>query len=94
MRQAKRRMPPSRGGVGDELSSRQDDDDDDGGQWEDYTCQGSFEDLIRSLEVVLREWGACDTGIVQQLTDSWRAILLRWPCGLDTVSTNSTVELI
>lgn len=66
VRQAERRMPPSRGGVGDELNSRldDDDDDDDGGQWEDYTCQGSFEDLIRSLEVVLREWGACDTGIL------------------------------
>lgn len=34
----------------------------DDGQWEDYTCQGSWEDFIRSLEGVLRDWKSCNTG--------------------------------
>lgn len=53
-------MAPSGGAVGDELGSRVDDED---GQWEDYTCQGSFEELVRTVELVLREWRACGTGM-------------------------------
>lgn len=53
-------MAPSGGTAGDELSSQVDDED---GQWEDFTCQGSFEELVRSVELVLREWGACGTGV-------------------------------
>lgn len=34
----------------------------DDGQWEDYTCQGSWEDFIRALEGVLRDWKSCNTG--------------------------------
>lgn len=55
------RMSPSGGVVGEEVSSQV--DDEDGQQWEDYTCQGSFEDLVRAVELVLREWRACDTGV-------------------------------
>lgn len=32
------------------------------GDWEDFTCVTSWEDLVRSLEDVLRSWNACDTG--------------------------------
>lgn len=53
-------MAPSGAAVGGELSSQVDDEE---GQWEDYTCQGSFEELVRSVEVVLREWRACGTGV-------------------------------
>lgn len=35
----------------------------DDGRWEDYTCQGSWEDFIRSLESVLRDWKSCNTGV-------------------------------
>lgn len=41
------------------------DDDDDAhqhGQWEDYTCATPWEDFVRALEDVLREWKACGTG--------------------------------
>lgn len=32
------------------------------GQWEDFTCATPWEDFVRSLEEVLREWKCCDTG--------------------------------
>lgn len=54
------KMAPSGGAVGHDFSSQVDDED---GQWEDYTCQGSFEELVRSVELVLRDWGACGTGV-------------------------------
>eukprot|EP00752_Nemacystus_decipiens_P004283 g3912.t1 len=54
-------MAPSGGAVGDEFSIQVDVED---GQWEDYTCQGSFEELVRSVELVLREWRACGTDLV------------------------------
>lgn len=38
----------------------------DDGQWEDYTCVTPWEEFIRSLEDVLREWKGCDTGAIQQ----------------------------
>ncbi|CAM9893992.1 unnamed protein product, partial [Ectocarpus sp. 13 AM-2016] len=66
--------------VGDGASG----DVDEIGQWEDYTCQGQFEDLVRSFETVLREWRISDRedhalpsneavaveGIVSSLTES------------------------
>ncbi len=59
-------MAPSGGRIGDGLSRSVDDEEsgqwEEDGQWEDYTCQGSFEELIRSIEMVIREWRACDTG--------------------------------
>eukprot|EP00903_Cladosiphon_okamuranus_P018811 g17303.t1 len=54
-------MTPSGEAVGDDFSSQVDDET---GQWEDYTCQGTFEELVRSVELVLREWRACDTDLV------------------------------
>lgn len=51
-------MAPSGEDLGVNLSHQVDED----GQWEDYTCQGQFEELIRSFETVLREWGASDRG--------------------------------
>lgn len=53
-------MAPSGGAAGEDLSGQV---DDEGGQWEDYTCQGSFENLVRSVELVLREWRASGTGV-------------------------------
>lgn len=35
---------------------------DDDGQWEDFTCATPWEDFVRSLEDVLREWKLCNTG--------------------------------
>lgn len=31
--------------------------------WEDYTCATQWEDFVRSLEDVLRDWKACHTGL-------------------------------
>ena len=65
-------MAPSGGRTGDGLSRRHVDDDtseqwEEDGQWEDYTCQDSFEELIRSIELVIREWRACDTGQLRRV---------------------------
>lgn len=53
--------PTSAGSVGDGASG----DADEVGQWEDYTCQGQFEDLVRSFETVLREWRISDRGVLR-----------------------------
>lgn len=45
--------------VGDKGSAAVVDDD---GQWEDFTCATPWEDFVRSLEDVLRDWKLCDTG--------------------------------
>lgn len=58
-------MPPSREDAVDGRNHRVkvgDSSTVDDGQWEDFTCQGSWEDFIRALEGVLRDWKYCNTG--------------------------------
>lgn len=62
-------MAPSGAETGGEKLSRCDSAEDDSYQhgWVDFSCATPWEDFIRSLEDVLRDWRACHTGVTTVL---------------------------
>lgn len=42
---------------------------DDGHQWEDFTCSTRWEDFVRALEDVLRDWKSSDRGARSNLDE-------------------------